>query len=91
MDGVAGAVEARAGRARSYGGLHGVIEGDEGFLGCGLEGGDYGRAGEEVGVCKVGPCCYGEGTASILGLNGVCNMSESLVMYSRLICRERAQ
>lgn len=33
---------------------------------------DYGRARKEVGVCKVSPGAYGEGSAGVLGLNGVC-------------------
>ena len=33
---------------------------------------DYGGAREEVGVCKVSPGAYGEGSTGILGLNGVC-------------------
>ena len=34
---------------------------------------DYGEAGKEVGVGKVSPGAYGEGSTGVLGLHGVCS------------------
>ena len=33
---------------------------------------DNGGAGKEVGVCKVSPGAYGEGSPGVLGLNCIC-------------------
>lgn len=37
-----------------------------------MEEGDDGGAGQEVGVCEVGPGADGEGPAGVLGLDRVC-------------------
>lgn len=51
---------------------NGLVEVEERIVGGGVQGCDDGRAREYVCVCDVCPCCYGERTAGVLGLDGAC-------------------
>ena len=53
--------------------------------GCGgVESGDYGGAGEDVGVCEVGPLGDLEGPAGVLGLDCACKVGGLCVSKVRL-------
>ena len=52
-------------------GVNGLIKGDEGLSGGGVESGDDGRTRKEVGIREVCPCCYCHGPTSVLRLDGV--------------------
>ena len=68
-----GAVErGPRGRANAYYGVDGLVQRSKTGGSSSVEKRDYRGPRKEVGVCKVGPGTYGEGSTGILGLNRVC-------------------
>ena len=71
-----GAVERGAGRASCYYGVDGLIQRCKAGRSGGMEKRNYGGARKEVGIGKVSPGTYGEGSTGVLRLNSVCITQE---------------
>ena len=79
-----GAIERGArGRASAYYGVDRLIQRRKTGRSSRLEKRDYRGSGKQVGVCKVSPGAYGEGSTGILGLNRVYTKRVSVIEKDR--------